>query len=74
MESRGVAPQLRHFGESHIGVLFVEAVRRPAGVAARGRMQVIGFDEPGCDFVGSHLTTGSSDRGVASSMSQGGDR
>ena len=63
MESRAIALRLRHFGESHVGVLFVEAVRRPTGAAARGRMQVIGFDEPGCDFVGSHLTIGSSDRG-----------
>jgi hypothetical protein len=63
MESRGIAFRLRHFGESHVGVLFIEAVRRPAGAAARGRMQVIGFDEAGCDFVESHLTIGSSERG-----------
>jgi hypothetical protein len=26
MESHDIAPRLRHFGESHVGVLFVEAV------------------------------------------------
>jgi hypothetical protein len=63
MESRAIALRLRDFGESRVGVLFIEAVRRAAGAAVRGRMQVIGFDEPGCDFVGSHLTIGSSDPG-----------
>jgi hypothetical protein len=73
MEMRAFALRLRDFGESHVGVLFIEAVGVPAGAAASGRIQGVGSDELGCDFVGSHLTIGSSDRGAESSVSQGGD-
>ena len=34
MESPAIAQRLPDFGESHVGVLFIEAVGRPAGAAA----------------------------------------
>jgi hypothetical protein len=38
MESRAIALRLRDFGDSCVGVLFIEAVDRPAGAADLGRI------------------------------------
>ena len=38
MESRAIALRLRDFGDLCVGVLFIEAVDRPAGAADLGRI------------------------------------
>jgi len=54
--------------------LFDEAAGESSGEAVMGRGSVSDVGELGRSFVGCHLTIGSSDRGAASSVSQGGGR